>query len=899
MAEQTYKPNYEFYGDEAEFVNPKYNPLKQFRSYSFYHVLMVSNTTDFVVELNQTKGTNTDIYMHPDLLGTGKNRFSKKTLANGTEYIVLVNTSTDSNITIDNIEFHSYLGGTVMSSEDVPAELFTDNIKMTVTEPFGARFIEHILTACQVLGVQQTQAVFAFKTIFVGHLDSTANGSGKSSGNIEVLSDYSAYDFFVSDISFTFLSSKTVYSITALPAANGLANVPTLSEIEQPTFTMDSGTLNAFFQKLETAANAPVRKKEEQQRNTNKQVSIFQYKIINADYTSAEYTISKDMQEFKKGVTPEQWTYTIPANSTVHGIISDIVANCKEIQNEAKIDKSKFDSSGVQTVYEPYIYSYVEQKKQGNIVTTILTYVIQKRKIVVFQSEEVRKKRQSITSPIISDTQSQQRFYQFLGKQLHENANLLEFDYIFTGKNNDIIKFDMVFNFGLGVFQDFVTTKMPLSIQTQTQHQDIEGGNKLAANASGVTPQIAAGRNTPAPASATAPKPITGPQKEPSEYEKFQMALRRYSQFETFSTEIEILGNPRLFQHITRKSNFETGTTASARDDYVRGAPVYAKINVFMPFIDEETGLVDFKKTPEKGFRNPFWYDGIFSIREVTSFFVNGTFKQKLILMQAPTEETSVQQYRIESGGEETGTGKSAEERKGGEAHDAAGKQKNTTVSKCKTKSEFPVPDGTDGGTNSINVKAFLKTIRVCEGTYPSEFGSLDDNGYRRIVNGYPVPDDSTYAKYYKYNEEAVDNSRVVEKQGSDKRRYFKDYTSSPYQGHPRFYVHLKDHRGIIGKFVRYETPTSAAGAYQFVYDTWKNLGFNSMTKENQDKAAVKLIQRRKVLDLIKQGKIKEALPTLQYEWASLGPRYGQGYICEDNIIKIFEANGGKLNETQ
>ena len=76
-------------------------------------------------------------------------------------------------------------------------------------------------------------------------------------------------------------------------------------------------------------------------------------------------------------------------------------------------------------------------------------------------------------------------------------------------------------------------------------------------------------------------------------------------------------------------------------------------------------------------------------------------------------------------------------------------------------------------------------------------------------------------------------------------------------------------------------TYSSAAGAYQFLYNTWqeviKKLGIaDLMSVENQDQAALQKIQDRGALNDVDTGNISSAINKLSWEWASLPPaRYG------------------------
>lgn len=70
---------------------------------------------------------------------------------------------------------------------------------------------------------------------------------------------------------------------------------------------------------------------------------------------------------------------------------------------------------------------------------------------------------------------------------------------------------------------------------------------------------------------------------------------------------------------------------------------------------------------------------------------------------------------------------------------------------------------------------------------------------------------------------------------------------------------------------------STAAGRYQILYKTYKDLGGGSFTPEAQDALAVKLLKRRKAYDLIIAGQFAQAIEKCNREWASLpGSPYGQ-----------------------
>lgn len=143
-----------------------------------------------------------------------------------------------------------------------------------------------------------------------------------------------------------------------------------------------------------------------------------------------------------------------------------------------------------------------------------------------------------------------------------------------------------------------------------------------------------------------------------------------------------------------------------------------------------------------------------------------------------------------------------------------------------------------------VNVRAFLKGIRLGEGT-------SDDMGYYRIVGGQMFSDDST---------------------------------------HPHVRVYLP----------RWKLYSTAAGAYQIIFPTWQGLcnqyGFTDFSPETQDMMAVALIAGRHALNDVISGLFAEAVDKCNEEWASLpGSKSGQRTEDFENVKQVYLDNGGEL----
>lgn len=93
---------------------------------------------------------------------------------------------------------------------------------------------------------------------------------------------------------------------------------------------------------------------------------------------------------------------------------------------------------------------------------------------------------------------------------------------------------------------------------------------------------------------------------------------------------------------------------------------------------------------------------------------------------------------------------------------------------------------------------------------------------------------------------------------------------------------------------------STAAGAYQFLHQTWNEcvdaLGLTDFGPASQDLAAVFLIRRRKALDDVVAGRFEEAVRKCAQEWASLpGSPYGQPTLTMDKALAVYRKWGGTL----
>ena len=164
-------------------------------------------------------------------------------------------------------------------------------------------------------------------------------------------------------------------------------------------------------------------------------------------------------------------------------------------------------------------------------------------------------------------------------------------------------------------------------------------------------------------------------------------------------------------------------------------------------------------------------------------------------------------------------------------------------------------PPTPTGNTKLDNMAAFLWMIRVCEGTSSAD-------GYRVMFTG-----------------KLFDISSPTLPDGSPNPSY-------NYADHPN----IANKGGGI--------TSTAAGAYQFLYSTWKecqkSLSLTDFSPLSQDKACIYLLKRRRAIDDIETGNFTSAINKCNREWASLpGSPYDQHPKDIGTALALYKQGGG------
>lgn len=154
-------------------------------------------------------------------------------------------------------------------------------------------------------------------------------------------------------------------------------------------------------------------------------------------------------------------------------------------------------------------------------------------------------------------------------------------------------------------------------------------------------------------------------------------------------------------------------------------------------------------------------------------------------------------------------------------------------------------------------VRAMLDTIAFAEGT-------RGNGDYNRVVNGRVI---GPYDRSRPYDAGLVGQRNVQ---------------VSNLRNHPNLLVQVNP--GLR---------STAAGRYQFLSGTWRGLNMPDFSPRSQDLAAIKLMQRRGMIEPLLRGDFATAIHRGAPEWASLptasgGSYYGQGSKSLSSLRNVY-----------
>lgn len=453
------------------------NPMDKFRSVSYQHVLLIANNTEIVrkfLDSNNDDINLTDI-TNVSLGEAVKPSSSDSSSSSDPGMFVVIDTRKNSNYILKGLTYVSNLGVGLPNQTQV----ISGKLEIQVVDPFGISFlnyIQHLID--EQLKTSIDGIVWLLQTFFVGHNDDTST---------EVITT-SAIPMILISMQVTQLtSSGGQYSLEFAPISSGAAGfIPQASYIrDNVNFVTDtSGSLKSAIQGLENQLNknsrdwykkiqpANLNEKAEDQKKTKKHGRLIQYMFtIPKSWESfkvegkSDNTIEKDWQKLAadakadaekkasdaksadttklkalqasgktleaaallKSINDGKRYVTVLPHFTVDQALSEILKHCPEVAELASNKRRK----------EPTVGQPAKLYKTLSSITSDLDSVLLHWDIVEFELPHI--------SPEAAKDHASAKWFREATSENPEKTpvNSMIFDYTFSGKNADIINFDM------------------------------------------------------------------------------------------------------------------------------------------------------------------------------------------------------------------------------------------------------------------------------------------------------------------------------------------------------------------------------------------------------------------------------------------------------------------------
>lgn len=594
------------------------NPLRQFRSYSYHFIMVACESTLVLDYLSSPAATNsferklngvTDPRNPKTNIITAKDG-NGKTIGN---YVIVIDTRQDVDFVIEDVQWGTTFVGDENSSKSSVAlnVVMTDGV-INIMEPRGVNFLNVLADLGDQLDVDMICMPFCLKTLFYGH---------KETGQVIPLNTTVPLGFIPVDIQGTIDERGTTYKMDICGVTNGVVHNPSYNAIvDNMSFPVTKG--QTLAQHLDTFTKK-INDTYTQQRN------IVLNETKNTIDLSASATVNYQIKLEPNSIWLQKLT-DFGTNQPDQLTVEDgkhIIKGTKE--------------GGIPEVILKLLTSsqqWVKVAAQGNPPDTINAENISGR--FTFNVT------QTFTSSSPSISQSQITVYIYVSEYRYDTVEVVStpggqqtqippptinpnkvitFDYIFTGKNIDILGMEINLSMGLALLQTLSTAKAMVS-----QAEDATGGNaRLPSTFSAASP--AAGplnkkgkvrKGTPIFA------PLqwaVGYLKEMKEIQSTGTAdaiWKNFASYQSVNTIVNIHGNPLILAKLI---------------DPNRSTPNYVKINIKMPKTSNdiwEYPLLD-NQTPG-GYYKDFWYTGYYIIVSAVNKFSDGLFTQELDLVSLP-----------------------------------------------------------------------------------------------------------------------------------------------------------------------------------------------------------------------------------------------------------------------
>ncbi|MFY0655417.1 MAG: hypothetical protein JXR12_01435 [Neptunomonas phycophila] len=573
------------------------NPLHEYRSYSYHHILCACKTTAAAESL---AGTLTEDLR--DTVGAVQTPDDIKVI---NDYVVVMNGFKDGDAFIKNASWETLFAPNSSKNNRYITTTMALEGEMTIVEPKGFSLLETINNVSKKLKVDSTNITWALKTVFVGY---------KSDNTVDYIANLKPLIFMMYDIQAKFDVSGSEYYTKFIGVANGSAKLPCYNSVAPISLTSGAGaTLKDVIGELVTTINDKYTKEVDKmkERAASKGMQLEGRKITYAIVLPPEYESYPvdNIVVSQRGNVDTAGNITFPKDANIEQMIHTVLRSSKKINEDAAQAKGTVDR-----IFKTFSETTFEGDDTG---TMTITFYVKPYDVPKATSEETLN---------------------------NGETTAIEYDYMYSGANVDILDFDIKMEFGMGFLQ-MLTVNNPLQNtnpvegepeNTQTSQEFSTSGTSGKTSNDDNTAKSVVSVGTLYP-SKKFDELLTKGVENNADAAAFDLLLSKHAQLETLEAKVKVLGNPLVLGDLNILPS-ELGTLgpigSSKFAKWLLGPPLI-KINVYVPANPNSLVVSD-------KFRKQFWYRGFYQVLSTRHTFDQGIFTQEHDMISMPLEDPVV-----------------------------------------------------------------------------------------------------------------------------------------------------------------------------------------------------------------------------------------------------------------
>lgn len=585
-------------GTPSETIYPEYtrskNRLDDYREYTYHTIFFMASDSIAAAYID------TYLKTQPDITGLPGKRTVIPTPGGG-YFVPITNSLNMTDIYVTYFDLDSVIETTTGSNA---ISTVGTSALLKMVEPRGCYLLDILSQLSNQIGVTiTTSAHFVMKILLVGYTDTN---------NVEYITDIPTITMLMSNIDLVFDETGTQYTWQLIPTtglredstsyANNIANGLHINT----SINGKAGTLIEVMSKLQSKLNSISAQYYScmttalQKQGCTAQYAEINY-TINVDPFYAKFLIKQSNLNNKElGVCDEGPIINAGNDTSVAEIIGTVIHCCPEIlalksNFPAILIKHDIVKSGTHPTYN-ITYSIVNSHTPGSVkIPNPPTPVHQ-------------------TTPTSSTGAT----------NMSTTAPNFVFDYDYTGKNVDVLKYQMALDNTLAFFS-LVPTNTTSNVSTNGNGPTTVVGVKT-------NPQfVCPSSNTVFPLFPGSMSPMQQHTHfpDPANAMAYNMRMSQFISMSQYASSLTIRGNPDLLN--TSNETFGIQETSNT------GKLMTVQVNVKIP--DYKLNNLGNDVAAEKSSRpyaKRFWYQGLYIATNVKSIFTNGEFTQELLLLTYP-----------------------------------------------------------------------------------------------------------------------------------------------------------------------------------------------------------------------------------------------------------------------